>query len=298
MPSAPKFRPAWKGSWARPRRSSTSDDRQTLTLSSGEEISARLIILANGLNSALRENFGLRRRDISPGHSISIGFDLEPADATTFPFTALTCFPKNPDTRIAYLSCFPTGATTRANLFVYRQMNDPWLRAMRDAPVETLFAALPGLRRFVGNIAVDGPVKIRPADLYETTGLDKPGVVVVGDAHSTSCPAAGTGTGKVFVDVERLCNVYIPKWLASPGMDAAKIGAFYADPMKAAYDIQSRNRAFRVRDISINSGISWEARRRLRFAAHVGLGIARRARQFVAGKPAGGTAASVGGSKA
>ena len=50
--------------------------------------------------------------------------------------------------------------------------------------------------------------------------------MVVGDAFATSCPAAGTGTDKVFTDVERLCNHYIPLWLKTPGMATAKISAF------------------------------------------------------------------------
>jgi 2-polyprenyl-6-methoxyphenol hydroxylase-like FAD-dependent oxidoreductase len=255
----------------------TSDDRQTVTLSTGEEISARLIVLANGLNAALRKNFGMNRQDISPTHSISIGFDIRPVGRVTFAFRALTAFPADTSARVAYLTCFPIGTATRVNLFVYREMTDPWLSAMRTAPAETLFAALPGLRGFTGDIEVVGPVKIRPADLYVTTGHVRSGVVLVGDAYSTSCPAAGTGTGKVFTDVERLCNHHIPRWLATPGMGEDKIAAFYADEVKVAYDRYSRERAFRVRDLSINPGLAWEAKRRLRYAAHVGLGIARRA---------------------
>ena len=34
----------------------TSDDRQTVVLSTGEEISARLVVLANGLNLSLKHN--------------------------------------------------------------------------------------------------------------------------------------------------------------------------------------------------------------------------------------------------
>ena len=34
----------------------------------------------------------------------------------------------------------------RANLFVYRDMSDPWLRRLRDAPRETLLALMPNLR--------------------------------------------------------------------------------------------------------------------------------------------------------
>jgi len=276
----------------------TSDDRQTLTLSTGEEISARLIILANGLNTALRKNFGMDRHDISPNHSISIGFDISPAGRTTFDFPALTYVPEDAASRVAYLTLFPSGSTTRANLFVYRDMNDPWLSAMRQQPAETLFATLPGLRPFTGEIDISGPVRIRPADLYVTTGLTKPGVVLIGDAYSTSCPAAGTGTGKVFTDVERLCGHYIPQWLGSPGMGVNKIGAFYADGIKAAYEIQCRERAFLVRDLAISTSPVWEARRRLRFAAHVGRGIARHAHTLITGRAAHPAPATAGDSRA
>ncbi len=274
-----------------------SDQRQSVTLATGEEISARLIILANGLNAALRQNFGMDRNVISPNHSISIGFDVRPVGRPAFDFPALTYVPEDAGTRASYLTLFPAGQTIRANLFVYRDMNDPWLSAMRKSPVETLFATLPGLKAYTGDIAIDGPVKIRPADLYITTGIDKPGVVLVGDAYSTSCPSAGTGTGKVFTDVERLCHRYIPEWLASPGMGAAKIGAFYADEVKAAYEIQSRQRAFRVRDLAINTGLAWEAQRRLRFAVHVGRGIARRVHNLITRRATGAAPATAGSSR-
>ena len=276
----------------------TSPDRQTLTLATGEAISARLIILANGLNAALRRNFGMDRQVISANHSISIGFDMAPAGRPAFNFPALTYVPEDAASRAAYLTLFPAAAAMRANLFVYRDANDPWFSAMRNHPIETLFAALPGLKAFTGEATVDGPVRIRPADLYVTTGIKRPGIVLVGDAYSTSCPAAGTGTGKVFTDVERLCHRYIPEWLASPGMAADKIAAFYADEIKAAYEVRCRQRAFRVRDLAINPGITWEARRRLRFAAHLGRGFARRAHHFVTGRATGLAPATAGSSRA
>ncbi|MFX5656667.1 hypothetical protein ABTE24_21045, partial [Acinetobacter baumannii] len=77
---------------------------------------------------------------------------------------------------------------------------------------------MPNLRALSGEFKVDGVIKIRPADLYITKGHRQAGIVLVGDAFCTSCPAAGTGTGKVFMDVQRLCNAYIPAWLASEGM--------------------------------------------------------------------------------
>jgi 2-polyprenyl-6-methoxyphenol hydroxylase-like FAD-dependent oxidoreductase len=116
---------------------------------------------------------------------------------------------------MGYLALFPIGSTMRANLFVYRDMRDPWLREMRKTPEQALLALMPGLRRLTGDFSVSGDVKIRPADLYVTKGHRQPGIVLIGDAFATSCPAAGTGTNKVFNDVERLCNTHIPHWLAS-----------------------------------------------------------------------------------
>ncbi len=44
---------------AKARVVSTGPDRQKVALSTGEEISARLVVMANGLNSALRQTMGM-----------------------------------------------------------------------------------------------------------------------------------------------------------------------------------------------------------------------------------------------
>ena len=141
----------------------------------------------------------------------------------------------------------------RANLFGYRDLHDPWLKQFREAPQETLLAMWPRLRELMGDFTVPGFVKIRPVDLYVSHGHRQDGIVLVGDAFATSCPAAGTGARKVLVDVERLCNVHIPRWLATPGMGEAKIAAFYDDPVKQACDALSaprrRSRCVRSRSI-------------------------------------------------
>ena len=100
---------------------------------------------------------------------------------------------------------------------------------------------------------------------------------------ATSCPAAGTGTSKVFTDVERLCNVYIPQWFASDGMGVDKIGAFYADPAKVACDRNSFDKAFRLRSMSIDQRLSWRARRWARFLGRFAIATVRR---FTAPLPA------------
>lgn len=254
---------------------STGAERQRLMLSNGDEISARLIVLANGLNSGLRRAVGMTREDLSACHSISLGFDASPLSGDAFDFPSLTYFPELTAARIAYVTLFPIGAGMRANVFVYRDSRDPWLHRLRNAPQDTLFAALPGLQRLTGDFSATNVSKIRPVDLYVTRSCRQPGVVLVGDAFSTSCPAAGTGVNKVLTDVVQLCAVHIPRWLASPGMAEEKIAAFYDDPVKRACDAQSTDKAYYLRSLSTEPGLPWRARRWGRFVGQLGFGLAR-----------------------
>jgi 2-polyprenyl-6-methoxyphenol hydroxylase-like FAD-dependent oxidoreductase len=254
---------------------STSAERQKLTLSNDETISARLVVLANGLNIGLRRSLGIERRIVSPCHSISIGFDIAPVDRPAFDFPAMTYFSERTGDRIPYLSLFPIGERMRANLFVYRESDDPWIRQFRNQPVDTLNAALPRLRRITGEFEVRGDIKVRPADLYVSTNYLKPGIVLVGDAFETTCPVTGTGTDKVFTDVERLCNVHIPAWLATDGMDIGKIAAFYDDPVKKACDAWSSAKAYNFRSLTLENEFYWTAQRWARFVVWFGQGFLR-----------------------
>jgi 2-polyprenyl-6-methoxyphenol hydroxylase-like FAD-dependent oxidoreductase len=269
----------------------TSADRQRLTLSNSEQISARLVVLANGLNNALRASLGLQREEISPAHSISVGFDVVPVGRDSFPYRALTYYPEDVSQRIAYLSLFPFGDVMRANLFLYRDKHDPWLRKIRTNPKEALLEVLPNVRAMTGDFDIVGDVHVRPADLYVTTDVAHDGVVLVGDAFGTSCPAAGTGFNKVFTDVERLCHAYIPRWLETPGMTAEKIASFYGDPAKIASDEASLAKAMLTRKVATENGLRWRVRRNVRYVGQVVVGALR---QMRAPSPAPATLASYG----
>ncbi|MGZ5932412.1 MAG: FAD-dependent oxidoreductase [Rhizomicrobium sp.] len=258
---------------------SNSRERQKVVLSNGEEISARLVVLANGLNVGLRHTLGIKRHVISECHSVTLGFDVAPVGRAAFNFPALTYWPRRSSSRLAYLTLFPIGGAMRANLMVYRDMTDPWLHGFRQAPEQAMCAIMPGLQRMMGEFKVSGPIRIRPADLYVTENYLQPGIVLIGDAFSTSCPAAGTGTTKVFTDVERLCNVYIPQWLSTDGMDAEKIAGFYNDPEKTACEARSLAKAYHLRSLSIDNGVSWRGRRWARFLVRLSEGIWRSFRE-------------------
>ena len=271
--------------YAKVTDASTSAERQKLTLSNGEMISARLVVLANGLSVGLRRNLGIERHVLSTGHSISIGFDIAPVGRPAFEFPALTYFSERTRERVAYVTLFPIENRMRANLFVYREVDDPWLREMRKKPVETMNAALPRLRRIIGEYSVTSDVKIRPADIYVSTGYRQAGVVLVGDAFAAACPVTGTGTDKVFTDVAQLCNVHIPAWLATEGMGAEKIASFYDDPVKQACDAWSIDKGSSFRKVSIENGLYWRAQRWARFLAWFGEGALRRLRNGIGARP-------------
>jgi 2-polyprenyl-6-methoxyphenol hydroxylase-like FAD-dependent oxidoreductase len=245
-----------------------SDERQTLTLLSGETISARLVIAANGLMPGVAGEC----RQISHCHSVSIGFDVE--TGARLPFAALTYFGEAPAARVAYFTLFPRESGWRVNLFVYRELNDPWLKQLRDDPSATLAAAMPGLAQFTGALRVKGAMKIRPVDLVATDKLLQPGVALVGDAFSTACPVSGTGAVKALIDAERLCNRYVPAWLATPGMSVEKIAQYYDDPDKRRSDAQSLHTSLFAKRMVLGESAPWKA---IRWGYYAG----GRARHFI-----------------
>src|SRR3569832_1586103 len=82
-------------------------DRQTVTTSTGQQFSARLVIVANGLNSGLRNALGMQREDVSKHHSITLAFDLKPVARSSFAFGSLTYYAEHPSERVAYIKLFP-----------------------------------------------------------------------------------------------------------------------------------------------------------------------------------------------
>lgn len=218
----------------------------------GEQISARLVIGANGLVPGV---IG-QRRDISRCHSVSVGFDLEDA---RWPFSALTYFGEDPLHRVAYLTLFPLPSGWRANLFVYRELNDPWLKRLRENPAATIAESLPPLSQLAGTLRIKGPLKIRPTDLSAAENVLQPGVALVGDAFSTACPVSGTGASKALLDVERLCNIHVPAWLASDGMGVEKIAQYYGDPEKRRSDTHSFRTSMFAKRAALGEGLLWTA---------------------------------------
>ncbi len=238
---------------------STSSDTQAAVLSTGARIEGRLLVMATGRGERLRQGLNMSRRLLSERHSICIGFsvalptedDARPANIVAAKFGS----------RHAYVTYFPMLDEIRVNMFSYRELDDPWVAGVRKAPLDCLARDFPEAAAALAGLAIVRAPEIRSTDLYASEGHIQPGVVLLGDAFHAPCPASGTGMTRILNDVERLAGTHLPQWLATPGMDADKIAAFYADPLKLAVDKCSLQASMMGRRSAIDQGLYWRVRR-------------------------------------
>jgi 2-polyprenyl-6-methoxyphenol hydroxylase-like FAD-dependent oxidoreductase len=238
----------------------TSDEHQTVILTTGERLDGRLVALATGRGERLRAGLGVERRTFSERHSLCLGFSVAvPADRQ---IEARICHGKFGD-RIAYATVFPMLGEIRVNVFSYRDLDDPWVGRMRADPVGVLSETLPDLAPILAGLEVVRKLEALSTDLYGVRGQVRPGVVLLGDAFHAPCPASGTGMSRILNDVDRLANLHIPQWTATPGMGRDKIAAFYADPEKQRVDEASVKRSLHGRAVATSQSPYWRVRRSL-----------------------------------
>ncbi|RWL83667.1 MAG: FAD-dependent monooxygenase [Mesorhizobium sp.] len=261
---------------------STGPDRQRLVLTDGSVIDARLLVVATGYSEAVRRAIGVERIEESKAHSLSMGFDLA-MTPQEFGLQSLTFYARRVADRIAFLTIFRIGERLRANMFVYRTVADPWVRAFRENPQKMLQDLMPEIAQRCGNFAVASEVEVRQVSLTTTQGHRRDGVVFIGDAFATTCPAQGDGINRVLTDVDCLSSTHIPAWLETPGMAADKICAFYDDPIKVAADTRALRASIYAKRITTETGLEWRLRRLRNNTARQLMVFSRRIRE--AGKP-------------
>jgi len=242
---------------------STGPDRQLVTVADHGDISARLVVLASGMSDILRARLGIEREVLHERQSLTFGFNLRPADPIT-KRPALTLYGERPGDGIDYLALFPIGELIRANLFAFLDHRHPWVKELRTDPLAALEPKLPKLRQHLGDVVLDGKVQSWIMDLAVARNVRRPGIVLIGDAYQTSCPAAGTGVSRLLTDVQRLL-AHVTNWLETPGMDAEKIAAFYDDPVKSAMDAHALGQAEFRRSFTIDTSLVWRTRRQAQF---------------------------------
>ncbi len=253
----------------------TGEDGQRVTLAGGETIETRLVVLATGHGEALRRKLGLQRVRAHSRPTVSVAFTLTPP-ADGFRFQSLTAYGERQGDRVDYISLFPIGADLRANLFLFSDIEDRRLKAIDERGMPALFELLPGLRPWIGDCGWVGDFASFPVELCKVENVVRPGLVVIGDAFRTSCPAVGTGLSCALVDVVCLREL-VGRWFATPGMGAEKIAAFYGAPRKMARDFSTHALAFRRRKAVTDESRAGEFRQTAYFLAR---GLRDRLRRF------------------
>ena len=244
----------------------TGPHRQRVILADdGGVIEARLLVIATGIADALPEKLGISPRISFEKHSVTLGFDLRSAGPESLRRPALTYYGEGPANAIDYLSLFPLDDVIRANLFTFVDHRDPWLRDFRRDPKAALLRSFPALTSFLGDFELCSPVQMWVMNLRAAENLEQDGVVVLGDAYRTSCPAAGIGVSRLLTEVERLCCVHAPAWLATPGMGRDKIVGYYRDPAKRYSDDRALKLSLDRRSLTIDRSLYWRVRRNEHF---------------------------------
>ena len=236
--------------------------RQRVVLADGSSLTARLVVLATGLSSVLPKRLGIDFQTVRAGHSLALGFDIAVAGATSGAALPTIYYGERAEDCIDYLALFPMHGVTRANLFCYRDQNSEWTRAFCRDPSAELFKVMPGLKKVIGEYAIMSAVQVRSNDLRVAADPALDGVVLIGDAFQTPCPAAGTGIDRLLSDVDTLCDRHVRAWFASPGMAKSKIAAFYADPDKRAVDAECLRIADYRRAVSTTDSLWWTVHRK------------------------------------
>jgi 2-polyprenyl-6-methoxyphenol hydroxylase-like FAD-dependent oxidoreductase len=258
---------------ARVQDITTSPDVQRLTLSTGEVLETRLVVLATGQSQRLRQELGLHRRVLRERLSVSIGFSIEAEPHRARPITGFTHHGERAGDQMGFASLFPMDGAYRVNVFSYHDPRQGGVRRFKEDPIGQLCAVMPGLRPALADVRLVGEVEIRGTDLYETVGHIQGGLVLIGDAFRSSCPATAMGCTRALTDVRQLALQHLPQWLASPGMHNAKIAQFYDDPAKQAIDGLSTRRSERGRSVATQTSPQWRAYRVL-------AGMRRRVREL------------------
>lgn len=237
--------------------------QQRISILGRDEITARLLVIATGMGDTLRRDIGILHRQISDRRPLAFGFNIRPLRSNRFRHTALTYHGDGDG--IDHLNLFPVPGATRANLFLFRDPRDPWVKSLHDDPKQALTGAFPSLVDTFGDFEIASRIDSWLTDITAAGNCRQDGVVLIGDAYLTSCPASGLGVSRLLTDVERLCCAYIPQWMTETSIDHTRIATYYDDPEKLDMDINSARMTDHHFNLATKTDVGWRLRRQFHF---------------------------------
>jgi 2-polyprenyl-6-methoxyphenol hydroxylase-like FAD-dependent oxidoreductase len=252
---------------ARAESIENSADLQWVRLDNGEQLSARLLILACGVSGQIPVTLGLKRAMIPNHRCMAAAFTAERTDGRRFDFDSATCYPEVTALGVDYITFFPIGNAMRVNLFAFPSGDDDWGKIFLKNPDAEIDRCFPGMREAIGGFRIASKIETSTLQLYATENQSLPGVALIGDAAQNACPSTGMGVSKVLNDVDLLCREYAPRWFETSGMGLEKIAQFCNDPRKRAVDDKALRGALYRRQARTCKTLRWKLhRKRLHFA--------------------------------
>ena len=188
-------------------------DRQRVRLRDGRVLDGRLTFLATGASESITRSLGVVRTASPLTATLSVGFDLE-CEGGALPHQSLTYFGERPGNNVAYATLFPFRDTVRANVFSFP--DDPTIdvAAYRHDPLGFTIAQGPGLAALLPAIRRVGQPQFHVSPQHRAVPPACDGIVLIGEALRSTCPATGSGALCALTDVDRrpTCAEGEPLW--------------------------------------------------------------------------------------
>ena len=209
-------------------------DFSQVLLNDGTALRARLVVITTGMDPALRKSLNVVSRATDKLNSTTFGFDVEPATDTEFRVRAFNARPSAFVNGLQYITFFPIGDRTRANLFSCWEQSNERVRKLKSDTAQELQEMFPGLDAHVGPLRLCSKVDSYSTRYYRLDSDHLVRTVLAGDAFQSVNPANGIGLSKCLTDAQSLLGL-LPE-LSKSGSSAVDLAAYYRDPRKREVD--------------------------------------------------------------
>ncbi|KPK35715.1 MAG: hypothetical protein AMJ65_17195 [Phycisphaerae bacterium SG8_4] len=209
-------------------------------LNGRSSLQARLVVVASGMAAPLRRALELTNSGTERLSSTTFGFDIEPASGANFPLPAFNFRPDTFVKGLQYITFFPVGDRTRANLFTCWQPSDEHARKLKLDVSKEIRKLFPNIETHIGPFRISSEVESYSTRYYRHDVSHLTRTVLVGDAFQSVNPANGVGLSKCLTDAQALLEK-LPRLVEEPsaGVD---LKAYYGSPRKREVDCAALKR--------------------------------------------------------
>ena len=197
-------------------------------------LQGRLVVVASGMAAALRRALKLTYSGMEKLTSTTFGFDIKRASGADFPFRAFNFRPDPFVYGLQYITFFPIGDRTRANLFTCWEPSDEQARKVKRDVSQEIRTLFPNIEAHIGRFRIGSEIESYTTRYYRQDADHLTRTVLVGDAFQSVNPANGVGLSKCLTDARTLLDA-LPRTFEEPSarMD---LNAYYGSARKREVD--------------------------------------------------------------